>query len=87
MGTGIAIGIVLCLLAQGLFLFGRRAWRNALPPAVPQLPETPAQRANRAVYEAQTQHHPRVVSVRLTRRTKRGRALLNVEREDDNFDD
>jgi hypothetical protein len=87
MGTGIAIGFVLCLIVQGLFLLGRRSWRNALPPAVPQLPLTPAQQANRAVYEAQAQHHPRLVSVRIARRTKRGRALLNVEREDDYFDD
>lgn len=86
MGTGIAIGVVLCLMVEGLILLGVRAWRQALPPAVPQLPETPAQQANRAVYEAQTAHHPQIVSMRFTRRTRRGRALRNMEREDEQFD-
>lgn len=79
MGTGILIGMVLCLLLEGLVLLAVRAWRQTLPPLAPQPPQTPAQLANQAVYEAQTRHHPRVVSMTFRRRTRRGRALTNVE--------
>lgn len=86
MGTGIFIGIVLCLVLEGMFLFGVRAWRKTLPPDPPQPPRTPAQQANEAVYEELRATTPRVVSMRLQRRTTRGRSRVNMEDEYNPFE-
>lgn len=82
----IFIGMVIGFFIQSMVRFG---WRVLNPPSPPtrSQPETPAQQANRELYEAQTRHHPRVVSMRIQRRTARGRRRTMMEREPDSFED
>jgi hypothetical protein len=86
MGTGILIGMVLDVLLYGMYVLARKLWRSHLPAPLPQPPETAADVANRAAYEADRAHHPQLVSMRLKRRTARGRPWRDQERECNPFD-
>lgn len=76
----ILVGFVLCLVVEA-FLWGAwRAWRNWLPPVPVQPHRTAAQRANERVFEELRANTPLVVSMRLQRRTRRGRRVFtNVQ--------
>lgn len=80
------VGVLIGFFIQSMVRFG---WRVLNPPrpTPPQPPRTPAQLANEALYEDQVRHHPRVVSVRFSRRTSRGRHRRIMERQQDNLED
>lgn len=77
------------LASAGLFFFlnalwwiGRRYWRRAIAPPSPQPPPSPAQQANRQVFEHLEANHPRVMGMKLQRRRPRGRMLRIHEEEE-----
>jgi hypothetical protein len=76
MGTGILIGIVLCLILEGLGYVAWRSWHPLLPP---QPPRTGPQLANELAFDEQERHTPRIVSLRIQRRTTRGRHRPKTE--------
>lgn len=82
----ILLGFALCLFLESLAYLGWRTWRGALPPVPPQPPQTAAQRANQELHEALERQTPRVVSLRLQRRTARGARRKMVEDEDTRFE-
>lgn len=78
------IGVLIGFFIQWII---RAGWRMLNPPYVgPPQPPNPGQIANRAAYDAAQAATPRVVRVRVQRRTQRGRRLSNVEREYDPFE-
>lgn len=83
----ILMGFLLCLFLEGLAYLGWRAW-HPRPLRLPlQPPRTAAQLANEQVFAELERNTPRLVSMRLQRRTARGRRRRIMEREEDMFEE
>lgn len=80
----IFLGFVLCLVIEGIVWATVWFWRTAMQATVPSRPTNPlsaAQRANRAAFDEEQAASPRVASFRVQRRVRRGRRLVNKEKE------
>lgn len=81
------LGVITCLTVEAMGWATVVVWRRLTSPGVtPQPPRTAAQLANERVFDELERTTPRVVSLRLRRRTMRGRQLRNVEREEGTFE-
>lgn len=80
------IGVLIGFFIQSIIKAG---WRflNPLRPVPPQPPRTRAQWANEAAHDEFQATTPRVVSMRLQRRTRRGRPRLQMEDGGNNVED
>jgi hypothetical protein len=66
------VGFMLCLFIEALLWGAYRMQQRMLPPLPPVPQLSPGQEANHAAYEADVAVTPRVVGLRLRRRTRRG---------------